>query len=303
MRLAVFSDIHGNPIALEAVLADIKAKGGADQCWILGDLAVGGYDPSGTLQRLSELPNARFVRGNTEADMAAGEPGPSLDELRTLPDTAQMAAQLTIAVMFAWSHGHLKAGGWLPWIAQLPLEERLTLPGGLRLTASHAAPGKDGSAATGRTVITPNMSDDEVRPLLAGCNADITLIGHTHYPMDRIVESVPSVTDPTKATGTVSGRDAASATNTHTVRLINCGSVSNPWAPDLRARYVLIDSGASGPHDLQVQHHRVEYDITAVIDALRTSGHPTAAWLAEHFQGKRQPPWLSDLSRRPRRLR
>ncbi len=108
MRLAVFSDIHGNPIALEAVLADIKARGGADQYWILGDLAVGGYDPSGALQRL----------------------------------------------------------------------------------------------------------------------------------------------------------------------------------------YVLIDSGASHPQDLQVQHHRVEYAVSAVIAALHSSGHPTAESPAEHFQGKRQPPWL-----------
>ena len=30
MRLAVFSDVHGNLVALEAVLADIEAQGGVD---------------------------------------------------------------------------------------------------------------------------------------------------------------------------------------------------------------------------------------------------------------------------------
>ena len=30
MRLALLSDLHGNPIALNAVLADIQANGGVD---------------------------------------------------------------------------------------------------------------------------------------------------------------------------------------------------------------------------------------------------------------------------------
>ena len=40
MRLAVFSDIHGNLTALDAVLADLEALGGADHTWFLGDLAL-----------------------------------------------------------------------------------------------------------------------------------------------------------------------------------------------------------------------------------------------------------------------
>jgi hypothetical protein len=31
MRLASLSDVHGNPIALDALLNDITAQGGADQ--------------------------------------------------------------------------------------------------------------------------------------------------------------------------------------------------------------------------------------------------------------------------------
>src|SRR5690242_6318503 len=37
MRMALLSDIHGNPIALDAVLKDIAAQGGVDSYWILGD--------------------------------------------------------------------------------------------------------------------------------------------------------------------------------------------------------------------------------------------------------------------------
>ena len=47
------SDIHGNPIALDAVLADIEATGGVDEHWVLGDIVALGHDPVGVLERLA----------------------------------------------------------------------------------------------------------------------------------------------------------------------------------------------------------------------------------------------------------
>jgi len=35
MRAAILSDIHGNAIALDAVLSDIASAGGVDEYWIL----------------------------------------------------------------------------------------------------------------------------------------------------------------------------------------------------------------------------------------------------------------------------
>ena len=37
MRLAILSDIHGNPLALDAVLADIQSQGEVDAygCWVI----------------------------------------------------------------------------------------------------------------------------------------------------------------------------------------------------------------------------------------------------------------------------
>ena len=40
MRVALLSDIHGNSIALDAVLADIEHAGGVDEYWALGDLVA-----------------------------------------------------------------------------------------------------------------------------------------------------------------------------------------------------------------------------------------------------------------------
>ena len=42
MRLAILSDIHGNPLALDAVLADIQRQGEVDAYWVMGDFAAAG---------------------------------------------------------------------------------------------------------------------------------------------------------------------------------------------------------------------------------------------------------------------
>jgi predicted phosphodiesterase len=61
MRIALLADIHGNQIALSAVLRDIEARGGVNAYWILGDLVALGPQPVQIDLRIS-LPNsARFL--------------------------------------------------------------------------------------------------------------------------------------------------------------------------------------------------------------------------------------------------
>jgi len=62
MRFAAIADIHGNHLALEAVLADIRAAGIADIV-NLGDMASGPLDARRTMDRLMAL-DATHVRGN-----------------------------------------------------------------------------------------------------------------------------------------------------------------------------------------------------------------------------------------------
>jgi predicted phosphodiesterase len=254
MRLALLSDVHGNPIALEAVLADVEAQGGVDGYWVLGDLAAIGYDPAGAVERLAALPNARFVRGNTDRSLVEGEPGPSLGHLRNDPSSA--ARQIDLAVIFAWTHGHLTARGRLPWLAALPLEQRLTLPDGTRLLGVHASPGRD----TGDG-IRPVHTDDDLRAILAGCDAELVVVGHTHWPLDRTVDGV---------------------------RVVNLGSVSNPLAPDLRAKYALLEASGAG---YEIQARYVDYDLAATIQAIDQSGHPAGDFIKAYFLGQRRPPW------------
>jgi len=50
MKIALLADIHGNDIALNSVLKDIKEQGGVDEYWVLGDLVAIGHAPVKVLE-------------------------------------------------------------------------------------------------------------------------------------------------------------------------------------------------------------------------------------------------------------
>lgn len=258
MRLALFSDIHGNSVALEAVLADIDQQGGVDGYWVLGDLVALGPDPAGVLTRLARLPNLKCTRGNTDRYTTNGDrPPPTLAEAQANPELLPVLVE--VAGSFAWTQGAINAAGWYEWLIQLPVEQRLALPDGTRMLGVHASPGRDGGCGLHR-----EFSDKEIRSLIKDSAADLIFCGHTHVPMDR----------------TVSG-----------VRIINLGSVSNPLAPDLRAGYTILKADS---HGIQIEHHRVAYDYQAVITDLQRRHHPGAAFIIRHMRGE-MTPLLHDL--------
>jgi len=63
MKIAVLADIHGNVVALDAVIADLERRGGADLTVNLGDCVAGPLWPRETFERLEKL-GAPTVRGN-----------------------------------------------------------------------------------------------------------------------------------------------------------------------------------------------------------------------------------------------
>ncbi len=255
MRIVLLADIHGNSIALDAVLADIQAQGDVDAYWILGDLVAIGHDPAGVIDRLYRLPEAHFVRGNTDRYVVTGvRPRPTREEVKA--DTGLLSLSTGIAQSFTWTQGAVTASGWLEWLAKLPLEQRLVLPDGTRLLGVHASPGHDSNQG-----IHPALSEKELQSLLAGCNADLVCVGHTHWPLDLKVGDV---------------------------HLVNVGCVSNPLPPDLRASYVILDAGESG---YQLQQRRVDYSHLAVIAAVERVRHPAASHITRLMRGEYEPPW------------
>ncbi|MGC4192142.1 MAG: metallophosphoesterase family protein [Thermomicrobiales bacterium] len=167
MKIAILSDIHGNTLALDAVLADI-AEEAPDGYWIVGDLVAPGPYPADAARMLSSLPNASFVRGNTDRKVLQGD----------FPDDPDRSD----ATRFVWVHGAIAATGYEPWLRAIPLEAQETLPDATRVLLVHAAPGTDDGRG-----IPPDMTDAELAGILHEVNADLVLVGHTHVPLDREV--------------------------------------------------------------------------------------------------------------------
>jgi len=244
----LISDMHGNLVALDAVLADGDEQG-VGEWWVLGDLAAVGVEPAETLERLANLPNARFVRGNTDRYTVTGErpfPHPedvACDEsLRELFDAVESS--------FAWTRDALSPQ-WHAWLGALPARQRATLADGTRLLGVHASPASDDGRG-----IQPSLSDDDLTELLAGAEAEIVCGGHTHRPTDRRIGGT---------------------------RAINLGSVSNPITPDRRASYVVV---ADDAHGHMLGHRRVAYDHEEVLARIAKSSHPQADYLASFQRGE-----------------
>lgn len=250
MKLAILSDIHGNSIALDAVLADIEHAGGVDGYWLLGDFAAIGPDPVGVLEQVRALPNAHFLRGNTDRYASTqGLVEGWLEQALAQPD--KLESYLEVARSMAWTMGAVTAAGFLSWMRELPLELRLTLPDGTRVLGVHAAPGTDDGKG-----LSPKLSEAELRAALAGCAADLVFAGHTHIPMDVSLDGI---------------------------RVFNLGSVSNSPVEDQRAKYAILHADAT-TH--RVEARRVAYDQPSVIALTEKLGHPAAGRIAQFMRGE-----------------
>ena len=62
MRLGIIADIHGNDVALRAVLRDADRLD-VDRWWALGDLVLFGPRPAEVLELLRGLPDLSMLRG------------------------------------------------------------------------------------------------------------------------------------------------------------------------------------------------------------------------------------------------
>jgi putative phosphoesterase len=247
MRIALLSDIHGNLVALDAVLANIAREGGVDEYWVLGDLVALGPDPVGVMERLELLPGLRMIRGNTDRYVVSGDrPSPTPDEARQ--DPKLLPSLIEVANTFAWTQGMVTASGWFQRLKELPLELRLTLPDGTRFLGVHASPGLDDG-----TGVYPGIKDDELGTLFNGCDDKLVCMGHTHLPLEQRWKGI---------------------------HLINPGAVSLSLTPDRNASYVILEASRDG---YSVNHRRVAFDRQLVIDQLEQIGHPGRAYLIKHL--------------------
>ena len=170
-RLALFSDVHGNAIALAAVRTAIKAAK-PDAILIAGDHVINGPDPAGAVDGIRELEadGALVVQGNTDiavADFDYAAAYPTYSD--GIPDSIRYAAE--------WAHDTLGEER-LDWLRRLPAERRLRV-GEMLVLATHASPG---SQTAGLDI---GLDASVTIERLSRTDARLVCCGHTHLPEVR----------------------------------------------------------------------------------------------------------------------
>jgi predicted phosphodiesterase len=162
MRLALFSDIHGNVDGLDACLEDLRAQGGADTIVGVGDYCMDGPRPRAVLERLREF-SAICIRGNTDRYISDLEDAPDDD-----PDEA---------AAIAWQRATL-GETWVAWLAALPFSAHFGRgPDGLLVV--HANPLADD------VHVWPDADDAFLERITHGVAERTIAFGHLHLPYVR----------------------------------------------------------------------------------------------------------------------
>jgi predicted phosphodiesterase len=163
LRVALFSDVHGNAVAFEAFLTDV-ARQEVDDLVCLGDHAQGGAQPAECLERLRQL-GCRAVMGNSDHFLLTLDPGE--EELTD--------AQLETA---RWSQAQLSEE-LLEFHRNFEPTVELDLGAGHSLLAFHASP------RSRDEILGPWLEEEAWRAPFDGPDAKILAGGHTHLQWTR----------------------------------------------------------------------------------------------------------------------
>jgi len=244
VKLGVVADMHGNAAALEAVVAEGTSLG-VDRWWALGDLVLFGPRPTETMRLLLSLPGIEFVRGNTDRYVLTGEqPDPHPTAADAVGDVGLVERFAGMAAQIGWARGALGEAGLLDALEELPDSVRTVLPDGTRVLGIHASPISDDGPG-----IDTDADNELLASLIAGCDADVVVGGHTHVPTDRVVDGV---------------------------RLVNGGSVGLPRRAD-GACWLLIDGDEQGT---RIDRRVVDFPVDEVVADLHDRRHPGAAFVS-----------------------
>lgn len=237
MRVAIFSDVHGNLVALEALLAELEREQ-PDATVCLGDVAQGGAEPAECLDLVREL-GCPVVLGNADdllltLDVSAEEGDP--ERQRRLVEVAEWSIARVGEERLAFVRG------FTPTV-------ELDLGGGRTLLGFH------GSPRSFDEILLPTTADEKLERALAGWQAAVSAGGHVHHQWqrrlgDRLFVSVGSA-------GLAYDHDQPADAFFY-----------RPWA-----EYALLSVDESG---VEVEFRRVPFDAGEVVEATLASGHPYA---------------------------
>jgi predicted phosphodiesterase len=238
MRVAIISDIHGNCVALDAVLRDIQQTG-ADQIVCLGDAVQGGPQPVEVVARLQEL-KCPIVMGNADAWLLTGvaSDAESISEERSARLDAVRAWQLTLL-----SPSDLDFIRTFQPTVKIPLDDQRTL------LCYH------GSPQSFDHIILPQTPDEEVKEYLKPEQGTIYTGGHTHVQFIRHFGRTFHFNP-----GSVGVAYRHDQPDDH-FRL-------DPWG-----EYALLSSSSG---NLSLEFRRIPFDVGQLISVYKASGRPFA---------------------------
>lgn len=240
MRIAVFSDVHGNLPALEAVLEEIERLA-PDRILCLGDLVGYGAEPAACIRTVRAAADV-VILGNHDRDTLSAQAAPGTHSLARLTQ-AWTREQLTPEDLF--------------YLESLP--HRVLEPCGL--VAVHGCYLND-VHVTG--YVTSTMLPDNLEAVAAREGwPRVALCGHTHTPLCGWLLGSDCL-EP-KIRGRLTWPARARAV------LVNPGAVGQPRDGDPRAAFALLDLARRS-----VEIHRVPYDVDRAVAALRHAGLPAS---------------------------
>jgi putative phosphoesterase len=218
MRIGVIADPHSNLAALKAVLKQMPK---VDEIICAGDLVGYGAEPNEVI----ELINKRKVR----AVLGNHDNGAITRDIAGFNPLAAKAVLWTADKLGKENSRYLRG-----------LREELTLTlGSKRVHVVHGSP-RDHLFE----YVFPDVPNRELLELTRSVNADVIILGHTHMPMQRVIQGK---------------------------LVINPGGVGQPRDRDPKASYMVLTLDG----DVSVKHERVEYDVENTAKKIEAAGLPT----------------------------
>jgi diadenosine tetraphosphatase ApaH/serine/threonine PP2A family protein phosphatase/pyruvate-formate lyase-activating enzyme len=173
-RIAVFGGVYANPHALDAVLADARARG-CEQRYCLGDLGGFGADCDGVWPRLLRA-DVTCIAGNYDVAIGRGDEDCGCGY-------ADARDNHFAQVLYDYTRAHTSEE-FAAWMRELPADLRLRL-GDCEVQLVHGSP----LAVT--DFLWESLDDDELALRIGACEGgapDVLLCTHTGIPWQREVE-------------------------------------------------------------------------------------------------------------------
>ena len=249
MTIALFSDIHANLPALEAMLADMDQRH-PDAVFCLGDLVGYNIWPNEVVQEIRRR-GIPTIAGNYDFGI-----GRNIDDCGCAYKTEEEKANGAVSIRYT---NEVVQNDERQYLRTLPRHIRLEFDMAdgdpFQLLLVHGSPRKINE------YLFEDREEHSLLRILEGAKADMLCFGHTHKPYHRVLP----------------GSDPAAP---HFRHAINIGSVGKPKDGDPRGCYVLLDlderSSRQRAESIRVEFVRFEYDVEKAAKAVEESRLPNA---------------------------